>query len=184
MAIIRTPNTTGAKSNSTLSGNISLEQGLGELLGYSTIDGVKVLTYKIDKDGVHYYNTAGVELTRISADGISYYDDNGVLLSKIDGSGTHYYNTSGVEQTKISTDGFDYYDTSGNKRINIGASSAGMMRLEMFDADGTPRTLIGQNPADGDQVLAVSISGENVETNLSNNNRGGGGDDNSEEEMR
>ena len=198
MAIIRNANTTGAKSNSTLSGNIALNQGQGELVSYQTNEnGEKFLTYKIDYDGIHYYNEDGVETSLFSPNGVFYYDEDGDLLSKISGTsteyydgsgnviskidtnGVHYYNTSGEEITKVSSDGFDYYDTNGVKRINIGASSAGMMRIEMFDTDGTPRTLIGQNPADGDQVLAVSVFGENVETNLNPNNRGGGdnGDD-------
>ena len=185
MAIIRSANTTGAKANSTYSGNISLDHGQGELVSYQTDSGGnKYQAYKMDAQGIHYYNELGAEITRIAPDGTYYYDENGNLLCKVapDGTyyydangnlltkiapdGTHYYDASGNLLTKISVNGFDYYDANGITRINIGASSAGMIRIEMFDTDGTPRTWLGQSPADGDQVAAVSVSGENVETNL------------------
>ena len=149
MAIIRSANTTGAKANSTYSGNIALDHGQGEFVSYQTDSGGnKYEAYKMDARGIHYYNELGVEITRIAPDGTYYYDANGHLL------------------TKISVNGFDYYDANGVTRIKIGASGAGMIRIEMFDTDGTPRTWIGQSPADGDQVAAVSVQGENVETNL------------------
>lgn len=203
MAIIRSANTTGAKANSTYSGNISLDHGQGELVSYQTDSGGnKYQAYKMDAQGIHYYNELGVEITKIAPDGTHYYNNNGNLLCKIapdgtyyydnsgnllckvapDGTyyydasgnlltkiapnGTHYYDASGHLLTKISVNGFDYYDANGITRINIGASGAGMIRIEMFDTDGTPRTWLGQSPADGDQVAAVSVSGENVETNL------------------
>ena len=178
MAIVKNINTTGAKSNSTLSGNIALDHGQGEFVSYQTSeDGYKYEAYKIDAQGIHYYNELGVEITRIAPDGTYYYDENGSLLTKIAPDGTHYYDANGHLLTKISVNGFDYYDANGVTRINIGASSAGMIRIEMFDADGTPRTWVGQSPADGDQLLAVSVFGENVETNLNPNNRGGGNDE-------
>ena len=185
MAIIRSANTTGAKANSTYSGNISLDHGQGELVSYQTDSGGnKYQAYKMDAQGIHYYNELGAEITRIAPDGTYYYDNSGNLLCKVapDGTyyydasgnlltkiapdGTHYYDASGNLLTKISVNGFDYYDANGITRINIGASGAGMIRIEMFDTDGTPRTWLGQSPADGDQVAAVSVSGENVETNL------------------
>ena len=238
MAIVRSTNTTGAKSNTTLRGNISLEHGEGELVSYQNNNGRKAMTYKVDVNGVHYYDIDEQEIARFSADGIHYYSSNGtelvkfapdgthyyndtgreivkidntgmgfyntsgnliskitetgtayyntsgvkiaeinstgtmyynasgVKIAQIDATGTHYYNASGNEITKISTDGFDYYDTNSVKRINIGASSAGKMRIEMYDTDGTPRTWIGQNPSSGDQVLAVTTYGNNVETEL------------------
>lgn len=185
MAIIRSANTTGAKANSTYSGNISLDHGQGELVSYQTDSGGnKYQAYKMDAQGIHYYNELGTEITRIAPDGTYYYDNSGNLLCKVapDGTyyydasgnlltkiapdGTHYYDSSGNLLTKISVNGFDYYDANGITRINIGASGAGMIRIEMFDTDGTPRTWLGQSPADGDQVAAVSVSGENVETNL------------------
>ena len=185
MAIIRSANTTGAKANSTYSGNISLDHGQGELVSYQTDSGGnKYQAYKMNAQGIHYYNELGAEITRIAPDGTYYYDNNGNLLCKVapDGTyyydasgnqltkiapdGTHYYDASGNLLTKISVNGFDYYDANGITRINIGASGAGMIRIEMFDTDGTPRTWLGQSPADGDQVAAVSVSGENVETNL------------------
>ena len=185
MAIVRSANTTGAKANSTYSGNISLDHGQGELVSYQTDSGGnKYQAYKMDAQGIHYYNELGAEITRIAPDGTYYYDNSGNLLCKVapDGTyyydasgnlltkiapdGTHYYDASGNLLTKISVNGFDYYDANGITRINIGASGAGMIRIEMFDTDGTPRTWLGQSPADGDQVAAVSVSGENVETNL------------------
>lgn len=185
MAIIRSANTTGAKANSTYSGNISLDHGQGELVSYQTDSGGnKYQAYKMDAQGIHYYNALGTEITRIAPDGTYYYNNSGNLLCKVapDGTyyydasgnlltkiapdGTHYYDANGNLLTKISVNGFDYYDANGITRINIGASSAGMIRIEMFDTDGTPRTWLGQSPADGDQVAAVSVSGENVETNL------------------
>ena len=167
MAIIRSANTTGAKANSTYSGNISLDHGQGELVSYQTDSGGnKYQAYKMDAQGIHYYNELGAEITRIAPDGTYYYNNSGSLLCKVAPDGTYYYDASENLLTKISVNGFDYYDANGITRINIGASSAGMIRIEMFDTDGTPRTWLGQSPADGDQVAAVSVSGENVETNL------------------
>lgn len=167
MAIIRSANTTGAKANSTYSGNISLDHGQGEFVSYQTDSGGnKYQAYKMDAQGIHYYNALGDEITRIAPDGTYYYNNSGNLLCKVAPDGTYYYDASGNLLTKISVNGFDYYDANGITRINIGASSAGMIRIEMFDTDGTPRTWIGQNPSGGDQVAAVSVSGENVETNL------------------
>lgn len=148
MAIVRTPNSTGSQSNTTLSGNISLEQGTNELVSYTTVNNTKVVSYKIDTAGIHYYNSSGVEISRIAPDGVYYYDTSGHLL------------------TKISPSGFDYYDTNGVKRISVGASSSGMMRMLFYDADGTGRTIVGQNPNGGDQVVATSIPGHDVETEL------------------
>lgn len=167
MAIVRNANTTGAKANSTYSGNIALDHGQGEFVSYQTdSNGNKYQAYKIDASGIHYYNASGVEITKIAPDGTYYYNSSGNLLCKVAPDGTYYYNASGNLLTKISVNGFDYYDANGITRINIGASSAGRIRIEMFDTDGTPRTWIGQSPADGDQVVAVSVQGENVETNL------------------
>lgn len=186
MTIIRSANTTGAKSNSTYSGNISLDHGQGELVSYQTDSGGnRYQSYKMDASGIHYYNALGTEITRIAPDGTYYYNNSGNLLAKVAPDGTYYYDASGHLLTKIAPDGtnhydasghlltkisvngFDYYDANGITRINIGASSAGRIRIEMFDTDGTPRTWLGQSPADGDQVAAVSVSGQNVETELS-----------------
>lgn len=203
MAIIRSPNTTGATSNTTLSGNISLEHGTNELVSYTSTSGEKMIAYKIDVAGIHYYDENGVEISRYAPDGIHYFNDSGTEIAKIDSNGmtfydpsgvaitkigsvgtqyfdnsgtkiaqidatgTHYYNASGTEITKISTSGFEYYDDSSVKRITIGASSAGRMRMLFYDADGKARTIVGQNPSGGDQVVATSIAGHDVETELS-----------------
>lgn len=167
MAIVRSTNTTGAKSNTTLSGNISLEQGSNEMVSYTTVNGAKIVTYKIDENGIHYYDTTGKEIARYSADGVHYYNASGSEILRISPSGMTFYNDYGVAISTISVNGFEYYDTNGVKRISTGASSTGMMRMLFYDGDGTPRTIIGQNPNGGDQVTATSIPGHNVETELS-----------------
>lgn len=138
---------TGGKSNSTLSGNISLDQGDNEFVSYQQDEyGNPYVAFKIDAQGVHFYNKNGVELSRFAPDG------------------TYYYNASGNVITKISTTGFEYFDDNGVKRASFGISNTGMIRLMMYDADGTGRTLIGQNPKTGDQVSATTVAGQDVET--------------------
>ena len=66
----------------------------------------------------------------------------------------------------INTSGFQYFDTNAVQRITIGADSGGKMQILLYDTDGTPRTLIGQNPSGGDQVVATSVVGHNVVTEL------------------
>lgn len=185
MAIVRSANTTGAKSNSTLGGNISLEHGANELVAYT--DNNTKLSYKIDVNGVHFYNALGVEISRYGADGVhyynasgdeiasisatgtNYYDNSGRLMTSIDADGTHYYDNSGVEITKIDENGFSYYDSSSNLRITIGADASGKMQIVLYDTGGVARTLIGQNPNGGDQIVATSVSGQDVITNLQGN---------------
>lgn len=114
MAIIVNVKTRGSDSVSTLSGNIYIDEGSGELR----------ITRKVGNDIV--------------------------VVNRIDVNGNHYY------------------DMNGNERISTGIdTNTGYMRMLFRDSDGTARTIIGQNPADGDQVIAVSTPGNDVETELS-----------------
>lgn len=113
MAIITTIKTKGAKQTSTLSGNIVIDEGTGELR----------ITKKIGADTV--------------------------IINKIDINGNHYY------------------DIDGNERISTGIDdNTGYMRQVFVDANGKKRIIIGQNPANGDQIIAVSTSGNDVEQEL------------------
>lgn len=117
MAIITTIKTKGNASTSTLSGNIVIDEGAGELR----------ITKKVGNDIVP--------------------------VNVINETGNHYYDLNGVE--RIST-GLD--------------DDTGYMRQLYKDATGKSRIIIGQDPADGDQVIAVSTAGNDVEQEL------GGGD--------
>lgn len=113
MAIITTIKTKGNSSTSTLSGNIVIDEGAGELR----------ITKKVG--------------------------DDIVPVNVINETGNHYYDLNGVE--RIST-GLD--------------DGTGYMRQLYKDATGKSRIIIGQDPADGDQVIAVSTAGNDVEQEL------------------
>lgn len=113
MAIITTIKTKGNASTSTLSGNIVIDEGAGELR----------ITKKVG--------------------------DDIVPVNVINETGNHYYDLNGVE--RIST-GLD--------------DDTGYMRQLYKDATGKSRIIIGQDPADGDQVIAVSPAGNDVEQEL------------------
>ena len=114
MAIITNIKTKGSKQTSTLSGNIIIDEGAGELR----------ITKKIGNDIV--------------------------VINKIDITGNHYY------------------DIDGNERISTGIDdTTGYMRQVFIDANGKKRIIIGQNPADGDQIVAVSTANNDVEEELS-----------------
>lgn len=113
MAIITTIKTKGNASTSTLSGNIVIDEGAGELR----------ITKKVG--------------------------DDIVPVNVINETGNHYYDLNGVE--RIST-GLD--------------DDTGYMRQLYKDATGKSRIIIGQDPADGDQVIAVSTAGNDVEEEL------------------
>lgn len=113
MAIITTIKTKGNASTSTLSGNIVIDEGAGELR----------ITKKVG--------------------------DDIVPVNVINETGNHYYDLNGVE--RIST-GLD--------------DDTGYMRQLYKDATGKSRIIIGQDPADGDQVIAVSTANNDVEDEL------------------
>lgn len=113
MAIITTIKTKGNSSTSTLSGNIVIDEGAGELR----------ITKKVG--------------------------DDIVPVNVINETGNHYYDLNGVE--RIST-GLD--------------DDTGYMRQLYKDATGKSRIIIGQDPSDGDQVIAVSTAGNDVEQEL------------------
>lgn len=117
MAIITTIKTKGNASTSTLSGNIVIDEGAGELR----------ITKKVG--------------------------DDIVPVNVINETGNHYYDLNGVE--RIST-GLD--------------DDTGYMRQLYKDATGKSRIIIGQDPADGDQVIAVSTAGNDVEQELTGGN--------------
>ena len=117
MAIITTIKTKGNASTSTLSGNIVIDEGAGELR----------ITKKVG--------------------------DDIVPVNVINETGNHYYDLNGVE--RIST-GLD--------------DDTGYVRQLYKDATGKSRIIIGQDPADGDQVIAVSTAGNDVEQELTGGN--------------
>lgn len=113
MAIITNVRTRGSATTSSLSGNIVIDEGAGELR----------FTRKVGNQTV--------------------------VVNRINITGNHYY------------------DINENERISTGIDeTTGYMRMLFKDADGKSRTIIGQNPADGDQVIAVSTTGNDVETEL------------------
>lgn len=113
MAIITTIKTKGNASTSTLSGNIVIDEGAGEL-----------------------------RITKRVGDDI-------VPVNVINETGNHYYDLNGVE------------------RISTGLDDAtGYIRQLYKDASGKSRIIIGQDPADGEQVIAESVENYDVEDEL------------------
>lgn len=119
MAIIEKSRLTGGGTTNTLTGNIVFDEALGEFRQTKIINGVPVVVF------------------RMSAEGIQYYNDDGVLTHKID-TQDHYY------------------DENGTERLITGMDSNGMMRMLFKNAQGIGQIFIGQNPANGSPVFAVS----------------------------
>lgn len=72
-----------------------------------------------------------------------------------------------VVVNRIDETGNHYYDIDNNERISTGIdTNTGYMRMLLKDPDGKSRTIIGQNPADGDQIIAQSVAGTDVEQEL------------------
>lgn len=146
MAIVIKSNYRGSNSTSTLSGNIQINEGTGELIITKQVGNDTKVVNKIDVNGNHYYNINGVE------------------LSKIDIYGSHYYNTNGVEVNKIDVNGSHYYDTNGVERITTGVdTTTGYMRMLVKDANGKSGIIVGQNPKNGKHIIATSVDGLDVE---------------------
>lgn len=113
MAIITTIKTKGNASTSTLSGNIVIDEGAGEL-----------------------------RVTKRVGDDI-------VTVNVINETGNHYYDINGIE--RIST-GLD--------------DETGYVRQLLKDPTGKGRILLGQDPADGEQIIAETTAGKDVEQEL------------------
>lgn len=113
MAIVTTVKSKGNVSTSTLSGNIVLDEGAGELR----------VTKKVG--------------------------NNIIPVNIINETGNHYYDLNGVE--RIST-GLD--------------TTTGYMRQLYKDSNGVSKIIVGQDPADGTQIIAVSTGNNDVETEL------------------
>lgn len=71
-----------------------------------------------------------------------------------------------TEVVRIDKEGFRYYDSNGTQRISFGQNSSGQQQIIVNDANGIPQILIGQDPKDGSPVIANSIPGRNVITDL------------------
>lgn len=67
---------------------------------------------------------------------------------------------------EIGEDGFAYFDKNHTKRIALGQNSAGQQQIIVYDANGVPQILIGQDPKDGSPVIANSTPGNNVINDL------------------
>lgn len=73
-----------------------------------------------------------------------------------------------TEVVRIDKNGFKYYDNSGTQRISFGQNSSGQQQILVYDKNGIPIVLVGQNPKDSTPVVAVAESGTNVLTALQN----------------
>lgn len=167
MAIIENSRLTGGGTTNTLTGNIVFDEALGELRQTKLINGVPVVVFRMNADGIQYYNDDGNLLQRISPSGIEYYNGSEELLQRITATGTEFYDADGNLQHKIDATGDHYYDDNETERLVTGIDSRGYMRMLFKSSDGTPRTLIGQSPKDGEQVVAVSLDDTvDVETEL------------------
>lgn len=129
MAIVEKSRLTGGGTTNTLTGNIVFDEALGEFRQTKIINGVPVVVF------------------RMNAEGIQYYNDDGVLTHKID-TQDHYY------------------DENGTERLTTGMDANGKMQMLFKDANGVPNILIGQNPNGGTPVIAAVKQGLNVITEL------------------
>ena len=63
----------------------------------------------------------------------------------------------------IDSDGFSYYDITSTRRISIGQNDDGQVQIVVYEGDtGIARILVGQDPADGEPIIAVSEAGKDV----------------------
>ena len=120
MNIQESYNLKGGKSTEALSGAIVFDEALGEFRQTKIVGGVPVVTFRMDGNGIAYYN------------------DNGTIANKIDAKGNHFYDSNGIE------------------RISTGLDSTGKMRMIFRNANGVAKIIIGQNPKDGNPVIAVT----------------------------
>lgn len=147
MAIIETVKTRGSASTATLSGNIVIDEGAGELRVYKTVEGIPTLASKMDANGTYYYGDTGEVISSITTEGSKYYDNDGNLLCIVNNSG------------------FNFYDVNGVLRATISQSASGNMRILTYDANGKGITLMGQAP-NGTPTIASVVSGYDVEQEL------------------
>ncbi|MDO4759307.1 MAG: hypothetical protein Q4A30_00775 [Candidatus Saccharibacteria bacterium] len=78
-------------------------------------------------------------------------------------------NGSPVVINKIDINGNHYYDIHGVERISTGIDpSSGRIRELFFDEDGKSQIIIGQNPKNGKQIIAVSKPGVDIIKELNN----------------
>lgn len=99
---------------------------------------------------------SGATVTSSLAGGLTINEANGEIVIR---NGT-------TEVVRIDKNGFRYYDNNGNERIGFGQSADGKQQIIIFDQNGVPQILIGQDPRDGSPVIANSTPGNNVINDL------------------
>lgn len=98
----------------------------------------------------------GAKVTSSLAGGLTINEANGEIVIR----------NGETEVVRIDKEGFKYYDETGTNRITFGQNSAGQQQIIVYDANGVPQILIGQDPKDGSPVIANSTPGNNVINDL------------------
>lgn len=101
---------------------------------------------------VETVTSRGANVTSSLAGGLTINEANGEIVIR---NGT-------TEVVRIDKTGFKYYDDAGTNRISFGQNSSGQQQIIVYDTNGKPQILIGQDPKDGSPVIANSTPGNNV----------------------
>lgn len=94
----------------------------------------------------------GANVTSSLSGGLTINESNGEIVVR---NGT-------TEVVRIDKEGFKYYDVHGTQRISMGQNANGEQQIIVYDENGIPQILVGQDPKDGSPVIANSTPGNNV----------------------
>lgn len=122
---------------------------------------------RMDDQGFKLFNTLGTIIAQMTRAGFEYFNNAGVRIASVGASGFEYYDGNGQLIAAVGTNGFEYYDGAGVLRISIGKSATGKMRILYYNDAGIPTEIMGQDPSDGEPIIAASANGEDVEEILS-----------------
>lgn len=102
----------------------------------------------------------------ITSRGANVTSSLGGSLTINEANGEITINNGSTTIVKIDKNGFKYFDNNGVQRISFGQDEAGQQQILVNDANGIPQILIGQDPKDGSPVIANSVPGRNVISDL------------------
>lgn len=105
---------------------------------------------------VENITSSGAKVTSSLSGGLSINESNGEIVIR----------NGDTVVVRIDKNGFRYFDAQATERIFFGQSEDGKQQIVVYDENGIPQILIGQDPKDGSPVIANSDVSQNVINDL------------------
>lgn len=107
-------------------------------------------------------------ITNVTSRGANVTSSLGGNLSINEANGEIVVRNGTKEVVRIDKNGFKYFDNSSKERISMGQDAEGLQQIIVYGSDGKAQIVVGQDPADGTPVIAVSEDGKDVLQELEN----------------